>query len=159
MNNKHIAKTAIIAVLFFVINTIFSAISFGVVQVRIANVLYQLIPYNKKYFGSLVLGVVLANIISPLGWLDMIFGVGTTVLGLGFAILINRNVESLTARKWLTAITVSMATILVAIELNIVFGLPIVPTFITVAIGQFISQVIGIYVTSVIDKRISLTEF
>lgn len=159
MNNKYIAKTAIIAVLYFVINTVFSAFSFGAVQVRIVNVLYQLVPYNKKYFGSLVLGVILANLVSPLGWIDMVFGVGTTVVGLGLANLANRDVESLLIRKWITAITVSLATILVAIELNIVFGLPILPTFLTVAFGQFISQVIGIYVTSILDKRIRLSEF
>lgn len=156
---KMMSKTAIIAVLFFVINTVFSAISFGAIQVRIANIMYQFVPYNKKYFPAMILGVALANVVSPLGWLDMMFGVGTTVVGLGSAILINKYVKSLNTRKWVTAITVSLATILVATELHIAFNLPILATFITVALGQFVSQVLGIVVTAVIDKRIGLEKF
>lgn len=159
MNSKYISKTAIIAVLFFVVNTVFSAISFGAVQIRIANIMYQFIPYNKKYFPALILGVALANTVSPLGWLDMVFGVGTSVLGLGSAIMINKYIGNLLVKKIVTAITVSLATILVAYELNIAFGAPLLPTFVTVASGQFISQVLGIVATSAINKRIDLSKF
>ncbi|MDN6640765.1 MAG: QueT transporter family protein [Tetragenococcus sp.] len=159
MNNKYIAKTAIIAVLFFVVNTVFSAISFGAVQVRIANIMYQFIPYNKRYFLALILGVALANTVSPLGWLDMVFGVGTSVAGLGSAILINKYIDSLLGRKIVTAFTVSLATIFVAYELNIAFNAPLLPTFVTVAIGQLISQIVGIFATSAINKRIDLSQF
>lgn len=128
-------------------------------QVRIANIMYQFVPFNKKYYPSLILGVILANTISPLGWLDMVFGVGTTILGLGVAILINHFIKSLTIKQIVTAVTVSLATILVAVELNIVSNLPILPTFATVALGQFISQILGIFITRLLNKRINLAEF
>lgn len=157
--SKFITKTAIIAVLFFVLNTVFSAISFGAIQVRIANIMYQFVPFNKKYYPSLVLGVILANTISPLGWLDMVFGVGTTIIGLGAAILINNFIKNLTIKQIVTAISVSLATILVAIELHIVSNLPILPTFATVALGQLISQILGIFITRILNKRINLADF
>ena len=86
-------------------------------------------------------------------------GAFTLFLGLGAAILINNFIKNLTIKQIVTAISVSLATILVAIELHIVSNLPILPTFATVALGQLISQILGIFITRILNKRINLADF
>lgn len=155
---KILAFTGIIAALYVVINTVFGAFSFGMIQLRISNILYQLVPYNKKYTYGIILGVFIANMFSPLGWYDLVFGVGTTICGLSIANMFNRDVKNVQYKQWITTISVTLSTILVAIELNLVLGLPIVPTFFVVSMGQFISQIIGILIMRSINRRFDLTK-
>lgn len=150
--------TGIIAALYVVINTVLGAFSFGAVQMRVSNMLYQLVPYNKKYTYGIIIGVFIANMFSPLGWYDLVFGVGTSVCGLVLGIMANDSVDNVKHRQWIIAVSVTLATILVAVELHIVMGLPILFTFLTVATGQFISQIFGIYITRAINRRIDLSK-
>lgn len=153
---KTIAMTGVIAALYFVLGIVFSAISFGAIQFRVPNMLYQLVAFNKKYYFGLVLGVVLTNMASPLGWYDMVFGVLTTVTGLGCAVLINKHVSKLLVKQIVTAICVSLSTVFVAWELNIVLHLPFLYTWLTVAAGQLLTQIVGIPLMRVISKRVKL---
>ena len=155
---KTIAITGVIAALYFALGLVFSAISFGAIQFRIPNVMYQLVAFNKKYYFGLVLGVFLANLTSPLGWYDLVFGVLTTVVGLGVAIIVNSRVENILIKQIITAISVTISTIFVAVELHLVLGVPIFYTWVTVAIGQLLTQIIGAFIIRVISKRVDLSE-
>lgn len=86
----------------------------------------------------------------------MVFGVLTTVTGLGCAVLTNKHVSKLLAKQIVTAICVSLSTVFVAWELNIVLHLPFLYTWLTVAAGQLLTQVAGIPLMRVISKRVKL---
>lgn len=151
--------TAIIAALYVTLGLIFSAISFGPIQVRVSAMLYQLVAYNKKYFWGLLLGTIILNLFSPLGMYDMIFGVATSAVGMGSAICINHFVKSLNAKRVITALSVSVFTVFVAWELVLVAHVPFLATWGTVALGQLLSQVAGIPVMMAINQRLNLKEF
>lgn len=155
---KTIAMTGVIAALYFVLGLVFSAISFGAIQFRVPNIMYQLVAFNKKYYFGLVLGVFLANLTSPLGWYDLVFGVLTSVVGLGVAIIVNSRIENTLIKQMVTAISVSVSTIFVALELHLVLGVPIFFTWLTVATGQFLTQIAGAFVIRAISKRVDLSE-
>lgn len=148
--------TAIIGALYVALGLIFSAISFGAIQVRISACLYQLVAYNKRFFWALLLGTIILNLFSPLGFYDMIFGVATSAVGMGFAIGVNHFVKSLNAKRLVTALSVSFFTVFVAWELVLVAHVPFFATWLTVAFGQLISQLIGIPLIAGINKRINL---
>lgn len=158
MKGKNLATSGIVAALYVVLTTAFSALSFGAIQIRFASSLYQLCAYNRKYFWGLVIGVFVANMFSPLGMLDLLFGVATTVVGLGVPILINRKISNDFAQKLTIAAGVTLATVLVAVELNMVYHLPVFQTWMTVAAGQAITQVIGIPLFAAINSRLALAK-
>ncbi|MBL1228151.1 QueT transporter family protein [Enterococcus sp. BWB1-3] len=155
---KNIAINGIIAALYVVINTVLGAASFGAIQLRLSNTLYQLVAFNKKYYFGIILGVFIANMFSPLGWYDLVFGVGTSILGLGAAIFINKNIKNQFIKQLVVAISATFFTFLVAIELNLVLNLPFLMTWFTVALGQLGSQILGIILMKVISKRYDLTK-
>lgn len=150
--------TAIIGALYVALGLIFSAISFGPIQVRVSSMLYQLIPYNKKYFWALVLGTAILNVFSPLGWYDMVFGVATTVVGLGAGVGLNHFVKNMNARRVVDTICICLATVFVAWELVLVAHVPFFATWLTVAAGQLIGQVAGMLLMAGINKRINLSK-
>lgn len=157
-NAYKITVTAIIGALYVALGLIFSAISFGPIQVRVSAMLYQLVPYNKKYFWALVLGTAILNMFSPLGWYDMVFGVATSAVGLLCAICLNHFTKNMNARRITTALSVSASTVFVAWELVLVAHVPFFATWLVVAIGQLISQVVGMLLMAGINKRINLSE-
>lgn len=156
--SKTIAMTGVITALYFVLGIAFSAISFGVIQFRVPNIMYQLVAFNKKYYFGLVLGVILTNAMSPLGWFDLVFGVLTSAVGLGVAIIINSKIKSTFVKQIVTAISVTISTVFVAIELNLVLGVPFFYTWLVVATGQLLTQAVGVFIIRGISKRVNLSD-
>ena len=77
---RDIAKNGIIAALYVVITVLTPAISYLGVQVRLAEMLILLVFFNRKYSFGMILGCLIANIFSPLGWPDIVFGTLATAL-------------------------------------------------------------------------------
>ncbi|WP_252899046.1 QueT transporter family protein [Secundilactobacillus odoratitofui] len=69
-----IARVAVIAALYVVITMVLAAFSFGPVQVRLAEMLNLLAIYNKRYVLAVPIGVALANLSSPYGVVDIVWG-------------------------------------------------------------------------------------
>ncbi len=80
---KFISTSAIIAALYVGLTWLLSPISYGSIQFRISEVLLLLVVLNPKYAYSLIIGCLIANTTSPLGWYDIVFGTLATT----FAIL------------------------------------------------------------------------
>ena len=77
---KDIAFTAIIAALYAVLTLVTYPISFLGIQFRFSEIMIILVFFNRKYSFGLVLGCVLANLASPLGFYDALFGTLATLL-------------------------------------------------------------------------------
>ncbi len=79
---KFIAESAVIMALYVAITWLFSATSYEAIQFRISEVLVLLVLYKKKYAIPLILACLISNILSPLGWYDILFGTLATAIAI-----------------------------------------------------------------------------
>lgn len=84
MNNspriRFFTRAAIIASLYVALSLILHPISFGAIQVRVSETLTILPFFFPEAIWGLGIGCVLANIASPFGWIDIVFGSFCTLL-------------------------------------------------------------------------------
>ena len=97
MKNKkkptlYLAQSAIIAALYVALTLIFAPISFGVVQLRVAEALTILPLFTSAAIPGLFIGCVLANLFGGAIIWDIVFGSLATLIGaiLGYALRKNR---------------------------------------------------------------------
>ena len=85
MNLKQITKTAIIAALYCVLTLTFAPLSYGVVQLRISEVLTVIPKFSKSSIIGLSIGCLVSNYIGmaymgSAGMIDVVFGTLATFL-------------------------------------------------------------------------------
>ena len=89
---KLIVINAIVAALYVVVTSLTAFMSFGNIQFRIAEMLNHLFAFDKKYGIGVVAGVLLVNSVfmsaSGLGWHDLVFGLGHTIVSFAISALI-----------------------------------------------------------------------
>jgi len=134
-----VAITAIIAALYFVLTTGLAPLSFGAVQVRVAEALKVLVVvFPLPAFAGLMIGMGFANAFSPLGVIDMLS------LGFAAASLIPMYLLREKGDKAVllgAVIYCAGITSWVALALYITFGALYGITWGTVMIGQLIAVV------------------
>ena len=156
MKVKFMATSAIIAALYIVVTLIFSAISFGQVQFRIAEIFNHLVAFNPRYFIGVVLGVLISNaLFSTIGVMDIIFGVGHSIITLGLLILICKFVKNIWARLIINSFLFTATMFIIAIELNIVLGFPFWITWLYCAVGEFIVLAVGAPIIYLLNSRLN----
>ena len=69
VNTKFLVSTALIAAIYVVMTLAIAPLSFGMIQIRISEVLMLMAFIDKKYAPGLVLGCFIANCFSPFGML------------------------------------------------------------------------------------------
>ncbi len=129
INIKFIAQSAIIAALYAVLTWLLAPISYGVIQFRISEILVLLVVFNPKYAYALVIGCLVANTTSSLGWYDMVFGTLATLIGILPMLKLKR-------LELAALFPVISNAVIVAIELFIVFEEPIWLSILTVGLGE-----------------------
>lgn len=130
MKSKQIALTGIFAGLYYVLGIVFQPISFGVIQVRVACALIPLIGiFGYPATIGITIGHLLFNIGSPLGSLDLLSP---------FVFLIPRLLIQKYGVKMMPIHTLSVG-VWVAYILS-TFGLPFIPIFLTVTIGETVAE-------------------
>ncbi len=80
MTSKYLTRSAAMAALYAVLTWALPALSYGPLQFRISEVLTLLAYFNPAFIPGLTLGTVLANLTSPLGIIDVVFGAGSSFL-------------------------------------------------------------------------------
>ena len=156
MKVKFMATSAIIAALYIVVTLIFSAISFGQVQFRIAEIFNHLVAFNPRYFIGVVLGVLISNaLFSTIGVMDIIFGVGHSIITLGLLILICKFVKNIWARLIINSFLFTATMFIIAIELNIVLDFPFWITWLYCAVGEFIVLAVGAPIMYLLNSRLN----
>ena len=86
MNDKNqsllsiIISNALVAATYVVLNVISSPIAFGPIQFRIAEIMMVFPFFNKRYAYGVVLGCLIANLMSPFMIFDIVFGTLATAL-------------------------------------------------------------------------------
>ena len=135
---RWIAEGAIIAALYVVLTLIFAPISFGPIQVRIAEALTILPMFTNSAVPGLFLGCILGNTLGGGIPLDVIFGSLATLIGAIGGYLLRNN-------RWLVPIpTIVANTIIVPFVLKYGYGIndiamPLMFVYI------FVGEVVGCY--------------
>lgn len=89
-NFSFLTKSAVITAVYFVLTVLFAPISYSLMQVRIAEGLCVLAYFTPAAIPGLALGCLLANLSSPFGLIDIIFG----TLATGLAALIAGKIKN-----------------------------------------------------------------
>ncbi len=142
----NISKIAIVAALYAALTVVLAPISYGNIQVRISEFLVLLCFYSKKYGISLTLGCLIANLFSPLGWYDIVFGTLATLLAV-ICIMFTKNI--VVAGLW----AVIFNGLIVGLEISILDNLSFWICAGEVALGEIIAVlVIGCPIFKIIEK-------
>ncbi|KMT22674.1 QueT transporter family protein [Clostridium cylindrosporum] len=138
LTTKQITKVGIVAALYVVLTIAVAPIGYGAIQFRISEVLNLLAFINPLYGVSLVIGCAIANLFSPLGIYDVVFGTLSTALSV---IFIARSKNLFRASLWPSL----FIPLIVGLELYLLQKLPFIATVIPIMISEFIIMTIIAY--------------
>jgi len=149
MKVKDMALISIVAALYIAITFVLAPISFGMFQFRISEMLNVLMKYKRKYIYAMIIGVALANFNSPIGLIDVAFGVACAiVMGAVYQVVKNTTVATI-----INGIAVG---ILIGIMLHVFYGAPLILSMISVGVTQCITLGIGQVIFKELAKHESL---
>ena len=148
----NLAKAGVVAGLYVAITLLLAPFSFGAVQLRLSEL------FNKRYIWAVTLGCAIANLTSPLGVVDVIFGSLGTLVMTSLSYYLTRNVESVPKKLAICVAICALMSWSVALELYFVSKAPFWMTYLTVGIGELISMAIGAIIVYGISKVVDLSE-
>lgn len=128
---KYLVRTAMTAALYAALTIAFSSLSYGPIQLRLSEIMVLLAFIDFAYIPGLVIGCIIANIFSPMGFADMAFGSIATFISV---LLISKTRNLLLSTIYPAIIN----GIIVALELYFILKLPFLISFGEVALGEFI---------------------
>ena len=150
-----LAQGAIIAAMYVALTLIFAPISFGAIQVRIAEALTILPLFTPAAIPGLFIGCLIANGLGGGILLDVIFGSIATLIGAALGYLLRFN-------RWLVPIPAILSnTIIVPLVLKYGYGvdMAIWLLMIYIAVGEILGcYLLGELLASGILRRKSLTD-
>lgn len=156
MKVKFLATSAIIAALYIAVTMLVAPISFGQVQFRIAELFNHLIVFNPRYMLGVVIGVFISNfLLSSIGPIDLIFGVGHTMITLGILIFICKFVKNIWARLIINTLLFTFTMFIIAAQLHIVLEFPFWETWAFVAFGEFVVLAVSAPMMHALNKRLN----
>ena len=145
MNTKSIARNGIIAALYIVF-TIINPFSYGNIQFRISEILVLLVFFRKDYMLGLIVGCIIANFFSPLGWIDVVFGTLATVIAL-VAVMNSK-------RLYIAAVfPVVVNGLVIGFELYLVEKLPFILSAVQVAFGELVVMIVGVIIFTILKRE------
>ena len=121
-----------IGAIYAILTILFAPISYGMVQVRVSEMLMILPFFTPAAIPGLFVGCIIANIFGGFGLLDVIFGSLATLLS---AFLVSK-----IANNYLAPLPpVIINAIIIGLVLHVVLDLPLYLTVLWVGFGQFIA--------------------
>ena len=138
-NVLRITYGAVIAAVYVVLTVIFAPISFGPMQVRIAEMLMILPMFTPAAVPGLFIGCIIANMLGGAIALDVIFGSLATLIGAWVGYLLRRN-------RWLVPIPPIISNaLIVPFVLKYGYGFTEIPLplmMVYIAVGE----IVGCYI-------------
>lgn len=165
---RKIAILSVVAALYVAVTMALGSLSYGNIQFRVSEALVLLCFYKKEYCYSMVIGCLLANIISTVGAIDMVVGTFATLVSVVVIVICGKYLPSFFGSKFgmsdktsavLAMITASLAPVVfngifVGLELKYAFGLPLILSMAQVALGEFVCvTVIGVILFIILEKN------
>lgn len=159
MKVKFIATTGIIAALYMAVTLLVAPFGFTEIQFRVSEMFNHLVAFNPRYMLGIIIGVFIANLFSPLGIYDLIFGVGQSVITLAIFIFICKFVKNIWLRLMINTFLFTCTMFIIAFELNIALKLPFLWTWFTCAVGEFVVLAVGAPIMYLLNKRLNFKDF
>ena len=151
MTLKNLIKLGLVAAVYYVLTVALADLSYRDIQFRVSEALLILVFVDKRYTIAILLGTFLANLYSPLGIIDWV--VGTFASLLTCVLIYYCQKFKLLSLHWAPIIN----GIIVGLELNIVYQLPLWLTMAQVFIGEWVVVcILGYALWSVISRRSEL---
>ena len=159
MNVRTLVANGILAALYIAVSMLIQPFGFTNIQFRVSEMFNHLVVFNKKYIYGMVLGVFLTNLLfSPMPALDIVFGVGQTIISLLITIVCCRFIKNIWVRMVVNTLVFTFTMFLIALELHLAFGLPFMFTWLTTAIGEFIVMGVGMPLMYALNKRVDFNK-
>ena len=144
--------SAIIAALYAALTLALPALSYGQIQCRLSEALTLLPMLLPQAVPGLFVGCLVANLLSPVGAMDIIFGsLATLLAALGTRWL--RKKPLLAA-----ACPVIANGVIVGVMLSVAYGLPLWLTMLEVALGEAVAVAAGFGLMQAL-KRVDLSRY
>ena len=136
-----------IAAVYAGLTILLQAISFSAVQVRVSEALTLLPVLFPAAIPGLTVGCFLANILSPVGWMDMVFGTLATLIAAVLTRILRKNL-------YLAALMPVLSNaVIIGIMLHVAFGEPLWMSMLTVGAGEALACfVLGIPLIKALEK-------
>lgn len=141
-----------------------NAISFGMYQFRVSEMMNFTAFYNPKYIIGVTLGCMIANFYS-FGWVDVFVGGGSTLVFLSLGVYLFRRYMKdrlfnglINKAFFYFAVFFSISMVTIAAELYFLQGLPFLLTWFTTAMGEFASLLVGAVLMEKIAKQIDFRQ-
>lgn len=153
----NITLIAVVAAIYAAITFVIQPIAFGPVQLRASEGLNHLAAWNKRCVVALGIGVFIANLVSPLGWIDWVFGTLGTVIMTGVTYLLARRVTSALIKIIISTVVVStLGMAILAAEFTFAFNIGASGAFPSGTKGGLMAQWLAYYVSLVPGELASL---
>lgn len=143
---KLIVINAMIAGVYAALTLAISPIAYSEIQFRLSEIIVFLAFYNKRYIPGLVIGCILANLFSPMGMLDVVFGTISTI----FVCIAMYVIKNRYAAAFAGAIITGF---IIGGELWYAFQIPFIINAIYVAAGELVVLIIGALVFNSLEKN------
>ena len=150
---KDLCINGIVAAIYVAL-TMINPISWGTMQFRISNILVAAPFYNKKISAGVLVGIAIANFFSPLGLVDVFFGVFAE--GIAYVIFVYGPAAKIPI--WAKVIGLSLCVaFVVGAELTIIYGASYAVNFASLFVGTCVIAGIGaaIMKNKIINRVIS----
>lgn len=136
---KRMTFVAVVAAM-YVAMTVINPLGYGLIQFRISEIILLIPFWDRKYVTPCLLGVGLANLFSPLGFIDVICGI---LIGLIAYFIIGKVIKNHFLHALLYAI---ICGLIVGFELSLVYHSPFIINFTSVALSQLIIGVVCVFI-------------
>lgn len=151
-STRSLCLSAIIAALYAVLTMFLPALSYGAWQCRVSEAMTLLPVVLPQAIPGLFVGCLVANLLSPVGVLDIIFGSLATLLA---AV----GTYALRERPILAAVCPVVANgVIVGATLAYAYALPLWLTMLQVAAGEVLAVLIGFVLLQAL-KKVDLSQF
>ncbi|KRO17253.1 membrane protein [Lacticaseibacillus saniviri JCM 17471 = DSM 24301] len=131
----------------------------GALQFRLSESLNHLVVFSRKYLLGVVIGVMVFNaLFSPLGWIDVVFGGGQSLIGLSLVAWLAPKLPKLWQRMGLNVIVMSLTMILIAIEIiwtgHLNFAQVFWPTYLSLILSEGFIMLLSAPIMVAVDRAV-----
>ncbi|NQG96940.1 queuosine transporter QueT [Streptococcus suis] len=161
---KDMAEIALVAAIYVALTLTppLNAISFGAIQFRLSEMLNFLAFYNRKYIIAVTIGCMISNLIG-FGVIDLFVGGLSTLAFVSLGVILFEKYKNdylfggLFNKAFFYFSFFFAATMFtIALELKVLYDLPFFLTWLTTAVGELVSLLVGSLVIERVAKRLSL---
>lgn len=158
IKTKDTTLIAVTAALYVVLTFIIPVPQYGAIQFRLSEGLNHLAVFNKRYIVAVTIGVLIVNMFSPLGMIDMIFGTLQTLLMTTMSYYATRRIASVWLKLGISTVINSVMMWVIALELHMFAEAPFWLTYGWVAAGEFISLALGAILIYGLSRQVDLNK-